>query len=314
MEGERLQLRQRTLSEILDGGISLYRAHFTELVKTVSLVIVPVQLVALVVLLAAPDQSVEILLGQDSSTTTLDENGNIESVDVDGGAIAAIFAIGMLGGLAYLLATAAAYRFTSEAALGFEPDWRESNRFALRKLHSVFWVTFLMVLGLIVAFLLLIIPGIWLSVAWALAIPVLLSEGAKGSKALGRSFALVKNNWWKTFGTLAVMYIMVSLLQQGLLVLVSELVVGDDAGTFGAVLVTVVNTALYLIALPFTTAVLTLIYFDLRVRKEGVDLALAAEGIGQAAGATLPEGGGGAKFPPASTQPPPPPPPAPSGS
>ncbi len=293
-----------TLSEILDGAISLYRAHFAELVATVSLVVVPVQLVALVVLLVAPDQSSELLLGQDSSTTTLDENGNIESIDVDGGAILAVLVIGMLGALAYLLATAAAYRFTSDAYLGFDTGWRESNLFAFKKLHSVLWVTILFALGLLVGFLLLIIPGIYLSIAWALAIPVLLSEDAKGSKALGRSYRLVRGHWWKTFGTLIVMYIMVSLVQQGLLVVVSELVVGSDAGTLGAILVTVVNTALYLITLPFTTAVLTLIYFDLRVRKEGVDIAMAAEGIGG-------EGQRLAPPPPDDTPPPPPPPSAP---
>ena len=53
----------------------------------------------------------------------------------------------MLGALAYLLATAAAYRFTSDAYLGFDTGWRESIPFAFKKLHSVLWVTILFALG-----------------------------------------------------------------------------------------------------------------------------------------------------------------------
>ena len=53
-------------------------------------------------------------------------------------------------------------------------------------------------------------------------------------------------------------------------------------------LYTIVNTLSSLITLPLFAAVLTIIYFDLRVRKEGFDLQLLARGVGQRARATSP--------------------------
>ena len=45
-------------------------------------------------------------------------------------------------------------------------------------------------------------------------------------------------------------------------------------------LTTIVNTLSSLITLPLFAAVLTIIYYDLRVRKEGFDLHLLAQGVG----------------------------------
>jgi len=274
------QLRQMTLSEVLNGAFSICRAHFGDLMKTVAVVLVPAQLIGLIVLLAAPDGTTDLLLGTTDPQDT-----------VEGESVLAVLVFSGLSSLASLLATAAAYRFTSDSYLGFEIGWRESISYALRKLHSIIWVLLLAGLGITVGFLLLIVPGVFIAIAWALAIPVLLSEDARGSKALGRSYRLVRGHWWKTFGTLIIAGIIVGLLQAALSAVVGLAVADSDSTSFEAVLATLLYLVLYLISIPFTTAVLTLIYFDLRARKEGVDLALAAEGIG---GGTSGEGGSAA--------------------
>ena len=48
--------------------------------------------------------------------------------------------------------------------------------------------------------------------------PVLLVEGLRGRKALGRSFQLVKGRWWRTFGVIVVGFLLagiVSAIVQG---------------------------------------------------------------------------------------------------
>ena len=45
-------------------------------------------------------------------------------------------------------------------------------------------------------------------------------------------------------------------------------------------ILTVVNIVALAVSLPFISALVAYIYFDLRVRKEGFDLALLARGIG----------------------------------
>ena len=52
--------------------------------------------------------------------------------------------------------------------------------------------------------LLLVIPGIWLFVMYAVAVPALLLERVGPVQSLKRSYRLVKGRWWATFGTLLV--------------------------------------------------------------------------------------------------------------
>jgi hypothetical protein len=83
----------------------------------------------------------------------------------------------------------------------------------------------------------------------------------------------------------------------------------------------VVGVASSVITTPFMAAVLVLIYFDLRVRKEGFDLEVLAQGVGgsvPAGGWAVPPPSGGwpppaAPWPPPQAPHPPPPPPSPGG-
>jgi hypothetical protein len=98
------------------------------------------------------------------------------------------------------LATAAAYRLVADAYLGRAVDADASLRFGLRRLASVMWVSLLFGLGVFAGLVFLIVPGIFVTVAWAIATPVLLAENLRGSKAIGRSRALVRGRWWPCAG------------------------------------------------------------------------------------------------------------------
>lgn len=260
-------LRQMTLSQVVNGAISIFRANFDELVRTVAVVLVPAQAIGLVLLLTAPDGTTDLLLGTNDPDDA-----------ISGGSALAVAGFSLVSGLASLLATAAAYKLVMDTRFGFETGWRDSVSFAIERLHSIFWVLLLAGLGMFAGFLLLIIPGIFIAIAWALAIPVLLSEDARGSKALGRSYRLVRRHWWKTFGTLIVAGIVVGIVQAALSAVVTLAVADGDSKVLESVLASLLYLALYLISIPFTTAVLALIYLDLRVRKDGVDIAMAADG------------------------------------
>ncbi len=65
---------------------------------------------------------------------------------------------------------------------------------------------------LLLAMMLLVIPGIWLSIPASLFFIVKLRENLSFSDALTRAVALVKNHWWETFGLLFVMNIIQSIL------------------------------------------------------------------------------------------------------
>ena len=191
-------------------------------------------------------------------------------------------AVALLSFLSVLLATATCFKAVADAYLGVEPDWRRSLKFAARRLPALVGLAILGGLAVGLATLALVVPGIWLFVSYAVAVPALLLERIGPVAALRRSFRLVKGRWWATFGVLLVGYLLASIvgaIVQSVITLVPSILAdGNTAalafgsavgGTVGAVITT-----------PYSAAVVALLYFDLRVRKEGLDLQLLAEGAG----------------------------------
>ena len=170
----------------------------------------------------------------------------------------------------------------ADAYLGSEPDWRRSLGFAVRRLPGLVGLALAGGLILVLAFVALIVPGIWLAVAFSVSVPALLLERGGPVQALRRSFRLVRGRWWPTAGALIVGYLLIAILgaivQAVVLILPSVLAGGNTvAGAFADVVGGTLGAA---ITTPYTAAVVTLLYFDLRVRKEGLDLQLIAEGAG----------------------------------
>jgi hypothetical protein len=115
---------------------------------------------------------------------------------------------------------------------------------------------------------------LWVLIRWSVALPALFAEGIGPVKALGRSWNLVRDNWWRTLGILIIVTIMVSLIQTALTFLfdgVGALVPGlnDD---LRAGLLTTLSTLVDALVGAITPIAITLLYLDLRVRKEGLDL------------------------------------------
>ncbi len=291
-EGTRPRLRPLSLGEILDVSIKICLANWRTLIKAVLIVVVPVQIISTIL---TADYTVSTFDFSANSSQTPEET--LEEINQYLGGLAIS---GILQLCAVLLATAACFRAIAQAYLGESADWRSSLSFALQRVPSLLLLTLLYVLGIIGGTLLFILPGIWLYIAWAFALPVLLVEGTRGRKALGRSFGLVKGRWWRTFGTLVVGFILASIISalvQG--VFLVGILVGDDNDAVVLVLSAIAGIVGLAITTPFQAALLTVVYFDLRVRKEAFDLELLAQGIG----AGQPGAAAAAAAPPAALAP-----------
>jgi hypothetical protein len=265
------QLRPLGIGEILDAGIKLFTLHWRTLVLSVACLILPVQILsALITASIAPEQ-----LDLTSTESGVDEGEEVTFL------VAQLLVL-LLNGVSVLLATAVCFKAVADAYLGGEPDWRRSLRFGARRLAALIGLALAGGLILVLAFIALIVPGIWLAVAYSVAVPALLLERAGPIKALRRSFRLVRGRWWPTAGALVVGYLMIAILgaivQYAVLIVPSLLTDGNTLATaLGAVVGGTLGAA---ITTPYTAAVVTLVYFDLRVRKEGLDLQLIAEGAG----------------------------------
>lgn len=262
------QLRPLSVGEVLDAAFKVVRQSFGTLAICVLAVAVPLNVIGTLVSASTNDDAFNL---DDTSTT-----------GTSGTEIAGTLVTTTLNLVLFTLAAAACFRAVSSTYLGQQPTWQTSLSFAATRVLPLLGLSILYFLGVIGATILLVIPGIWLSVAWSLGYPALLSEGIGPAAALGRSFRLVKGRWWATFAALLVMYLIVAVIS-GILGLVvgATLVAAIDSEVVAAVLLTIVNIISSLITLPLFAAVLTIIYFDLRVRKEGFDLQLLAQGVGE---------------------------------
>ena len=268
-------LRPLAIGEILDTALTIYRQRAATMIRAVMFVVAPVQVLSAIIVLSGPEEF---------SPSTTDATTGVSTIDFDpataAGFIIATLTVAVLGLVANELATAASLKVVSSAYLSGDPTWKESLRFALAHTRSLIWLAFLTFLGLILGALLCVAPAVYLYAAWSVATPALLIEGMRGTKALGRSRQLVKGRWGPTFLVIVIGAILGSIVQvvlQGLLVGVVLSTSNDIVNTVATAVASTIGSAL---VTPFTAAVAVVLYFDLRVRKEGFDLELLAQRIG----------------------------------
>jgi hypothetical protein len=132
-----------------------------------------------------------------------------------------------------------------------------------------------------------IVPGILFAVWYVFVGQVVVVEGLKGDRALARSKDLTKGYRGRVFGMflLFVVITYVLVLAAGLL---NTLLPGNQPVITPAgprvlpnlrnqMIHVVVTTALNFLVQTYSAVCFTLLYFDLRIRKEGFDLELAAK-------------------------------------
>lgn len=250
-------LKPLGVGEILDAALAVYRQHSLSLWKLVAIV---------VAFPAALNGAVGVAERQ-----VRDSDGSSGSLVILQLAVLAVSVI------ATFLATAAAYRFVTDAYLGRPVDPGRSLRFGFEHLGSVIWLSLLAGFGIALGLLLLVIPGLYLAVAWAIAVPVMLSENLRGRKALGRSRALVSGRFWPCAGVLLLAILLALIVAAAIEFLVLAITGSSDNDTvifFTQGISSLISDTL---VLPFQVAVTTVLYIDLRVRKEGFDIQLLAE-------------------------------------
>ncbi len=264
------ELRPLGVGEILDVALKIWRRHFSTLARIVVVIVVPLEILSsLLITSVTPDD--ELIFDPATGAETFD-GGDAAAF------LAAILIAFAISGVGFLLSSAATLRAVSVAYLGGEPHWRESVRTAFGRLGGLIGLAVLMGFGLAIAFLMLIIPGIWLAVAWSLAPAVLVAEGRGGAAALRRSFALVRGRWWPTFGVLLLAFILKTTAEQ--VIALPFGLLSPEPGSFGAFVgLSISSITAAVITTPFVSAVFVLVYFDLRVRKEGFDLELLVRAL-----------------------------------
>ena len=132
-------------------------------------------------------------------------------------------------------------------------EQRYPEPFTVTEVLNASWRDVLVLLGLglvswfmiMAGFIALIIPGIYLIIVLSLALPVLFFERQGIFSAIGRSFSLIKEKWWSTFGLMIVISFMMNAVSfifiipfyvfysMGMLTMIDGSGSGTDVQSFG---------------------------------------------------------------------------------
>jgi hypothetical protein len=271
-------LRPLSVGETLDRAFNVYRRNAVTLWMILAAIVIPIQIIQVILRRIAVGDVTKI------GNTFYKVGGGST-----GGAVALLI-VAFLSAIAILIANGATVKAVGEAYLGHTPDWRTSLSYAAGRLGPllILSITYLVIVGISV---ITIIGWIFLIVAWCVSMQALMLEGKRGFASLGRSFDLVRGRWWATFGRL---------LAALVVYVIAALIIGAIAGaiangfsSYTAVLIVggIFNVVTNILFIPFVAAVLTVIYIDLRVRKEAFDIEMLAQSVGAPAPLASPVGG-----------------------
>ncbi|HWB21529.1 MAG TPA: hypothetical protein VG652_01430 [Gaiellaceae bacterium] len=283
-------LRPLSIGEILNAGTTIVWENLGKLVRVVVCVVLPVQIVATILTLSSlpdgwsmggspsgfPTDSFRISRSEDGVRLT----GSQAVTFFAGFSVATLLTL-----VAGVLASAACFRIVATAYLGEPTGWQASLQFAARRFGSLLWLSFLSFLLICVGLVLCVIPGVYLAVGFAVAIPVLLGEEVRGSRALGRSRELVKGSWWRVLGVIIAGTFVTSIVTGAFLgvvyVITSLTSIGPETNSLVLGLEKIcTGTITAAITTPIVAAFLVVLYFDLRIRREGVDVQPLADRLG----------------------------------
>jgi hypothetical protein len=109
--------------------------------------------------------------------------------------------------------------------------------------------------GIVIGFVLIIVPGLILITIWSVAAPVVVLERPGVFAALSRSRELVRGNGWQVFGVIFVLFFLVIIVSAAIEV------AADSAGTGAGIVARVI---VGILTGPISALAAAVLYFDLR--------------------------------------------------
>lgn len=140
--------------------------------------------------------------------------------------------------------------------------------------------------GLLILMVVSALVSYYLSIKFSVASPAMVLENLGVFAAIGRSWSLTRGNFWRLFGINILTAIITSMVAgifggiagalSAIFVVVGSSSPEDMLASLNTtyILAMVMSTIAQLLILPFTSSVNALLYIDLRMRKEGLDVEL----------------------------------------
>lgn len=254
----------QSIGGVLDTSFQLYKAS---LVKMIPL--------SLLTVVAGSPQSIYIFT-QGGAGSATDPFAMLNMMRSGGYIVAAL--IGMLGSMWML---SAAYLKVGAIGAGSDLGLAEVLAKALARLPVVLVMAIMAGVALLIGLILLVVPFFILSVSLALCFSIVLLEDKGPIEGLSESHRLVWGNWWRTAAILTVGFIIIFVfyLIAGLIIgVITPVLILGGGGTENVMLISMVSGLLIgvlmsVLMTPFYVSLAISIYWDLKLRKDGGDLA-----------------------------------------
>ena len=263
------ELRPLSLGEILDRTFSLYRRNF----------LLFLGIAAIPHLLVLGLNLVQVLVLKTPGVTP-----RVPASQFQAGAVGSILALGIVGGIlafivyivSFLFAQGGTIYAVSDLYLGRPTTIGASLSRMKGQLGNLFGVMFLNGVATLIAFIFLIIPGIYVACRLCTCIPAALLEDLGARESLERSFALTKDNAGRAFVIyllyFALLYAAIFLFMMPFGVLAAFSAKDPSMLRWTMAVMQVGNFFAAVLVSPFILIATSVFYYDLRVRKEAFDL------------------------------------------
>lgn len=239
--------RPRSNSEILDAAFEIYRRHFTIFMA--------------INVLAAVPWAISSYFGQTAMLLQQTDGLFTSALIRFAGVLISPFTEGAIA-----FATSAAY-------LGNQVDFEQSMRAAFSRPGRLFIAMLTKWILIFVGLILFIAPGLLVFKRYFALPMTILFEDNKVGDAVSRSRELSDGNGTRIFALLGGVFLFVLIATAILLQLVTALA---HSAVATAVVTLILTTAIS----PFSSIVATLLYYDIRIRREGYDIELMTQALG----------------------------------
>jgi hypothetical protein len=276
------QLRPLSMGQIMDQAIRLYRRNFVAFVGIVALVQIPIIAVDFLITLTVVNTGdgpffYGSYFGMDAVVRQL-----LSFILIQG------------------LATAAMTRAVADNYFGEKTGSIEAFRKIGSSWLSLIGALFISGLMALVIFIWALVPIVGWLTGWAMLVyfpfvivplvaPVIVLERESAVGAWRRAWDLARQRYWWVIAFFLILAIFSWLVVAGPTVLLTAAfqfaildTINDPENAYLAqtVVSSLITLLLNLIYLPFSLAAISVAYFDLRVRSEGLDLSLMAQDVG----------------------------------
>ncbi|MGJ8564450.1 MAG: hypothetical protein ACSHXY_12970 [Alphaproteobacteria bacterium] len=161
---------------------------------------------------------------------------------------------------------------------GQHVSFRESFRAALKHIWPLIGFGILATLGMMLGFLLFIVPGIIFAIMWSVGVPAMITEGTNVSQSFNRSSELTSGYKWWIF-----LLIVIFSILSGIVSAVGSVIMASFGGDLSQVIVSggeltnaywfvnaVVTALIQVFSTMIAAAGAAALYYELRFIKEGI--------------------------------------------